>query len=104
MSIEGVIREEASGIAGRQHHRALSLEKEYLAIQGRAEELRVQCDSARAAPDRLLNFQVKIGAEYQCPACWIERDTRAPMVAKPSASKEDIFECVNCGHMIIITY
>jgi predicted RNA-binding Zn-ribbon protein involved in translation (DUF1610 family) len=64
----------------------------------------VQCDSARAAPDRLLNFQVKVGAEYQCPACWIERNTRAPLVVKPSASKEDIFECVNCGHMIIITY
>jgi hypothetical protein len=67
MSIEGVIREEANGIARRQHNRALSLEKEYLAIQGRADELRVQCDSARAAPDRLLNFTVKIGAEYQCP-------------------------------------
>lgn len=104
MSIEGVIQEEAGEIAAREHQRAAHLQQEYLQIQSQADELKAQRDAARAAPERLANFRVKIGGNYQCPACWIMRNTSSPLITKPSDRREDVFECNFCRHTIIITY
>jgi hypothetical protein len=104
MSIEGVIREEASYIASREHKRAANLNEEYLALQAQADDHKAKRDAARAAPERLLSFQAKSDGDYQCPACWIERNAQALLAPKASATKDDIFECVKCGHETIITY
>jgi hypothetical protein len=104
MSIEGVIREEASKIATRVQQSASRLEKEYSELQAKADEIKVKRDKARAAPDRLLNFQVKVGGDYSCPSCWIERNARSTLTPRPSPNGDDIFECAVCGHRTTITY
>jgi hypothetical protein len=84
MSIEDIIRQEASEIAGRQLQRAAHFQDEYLEIQAQADNRRAKRDAARAAPERLANFAVKVGEDYCCPSCWIERNARAALMPKPS--------------------
>jgi hypothetical protein len=104
MSIEGEIRDSAAKIAAQQHQAASGFEKEYLAIQEQAEKLKTKRDNARTASDRLLNFEIKINGDYQCPACWIIRNARAALLPRPSQNRDDIFQCSQCGHKLTITY
>ena len=38
-----------------------------------------ECDTARLAPKRLANYSVKLGADYQCPRCWIDNEARSAL-------------------------
>ncbi len=104
MSIEGIIREEATEIATRLQKEASQFETQYAELQAKAAEIKTKRDFARAAPDRLLNFQIKIGGDYHCPACWIERNALDRLILIPSQSRDEVFKCVTCGHTITITY
>jgi hypothetical protein len=104
MSIGGVLQREAMQLAAAQEQRVAELHKQYLQIQAQAEELRAKRDNARAASERSANFPVKIGGDYCCPTCWVERNSRGALMPKPSGNREDIFECAQCGHTVTITY
>ena len=83
---------------------ATYLSRKAVQTTGASSELRAKRDAARAAPERLLNFQVKIGGDYQCPACWIERNTRSPLCRSRVRTTAISFQCVQCGHTVTITY
>jgi transcription elongation factor Elf1 len=102
MSIEGMILKDAKEIAARQHQRASDFHEQYLKVQAQADDLRAKRDAARAAPERLANFVVKLRGDYQCPACGIERNMQSALIPKPSTTPDDYFECVKCGHMLTI--
>lgn len=108
MSIEGEITQNAREIASRLQAAAMRIHKEYLEAEAEAEavaqQLKAKSDTACTAPKRLTNFSVKIGGDYQCPACWIERNSRSALMPKQSTTKDDVLECGECGHSLTITY
>ena len=97
MSIEEVIREEASKIAAREHSRASHLYEEYKRVQAQAERLKADHDLARSAPDRLLSFQAMVNGDYQCPACWIEQNAGATMLPVPAPPKTTFWNASNAA-------
>jgi len=104
MSTEGIIRQEAREIATQLQRSAPRLEREYADLQAKAAEIKAKRDLARTAADRVFNFAVKRGGDYCCPACWIKRNALGLLMPRPSQTRDDIFECANCGHTIAIAY
>jgi len=103
MSIEGELRQKAAEIAARIQKRASGLKQEYLDLQKLTSEKKAQLDSVNLAGERLTNFKIKIGIDYQCPTCWIERGIQSSFFPVPSAGRNDVFKCQN-GHDFTVTY
>ena len=56
-----------------------------------------QLHAANMATKRLLDFRPMIGADYQCPDCFIKNETRSAMRPIPAGpSGLDLFKCVTC--------
>ena len=97
MSIEQELRRFAREIAARAEQQVAHLENEVLELQQRLAEKKAECDAARGAPKRLSNYDVSLGADYQCPRCWIEHERRSPLRPVPSDVGDiDIFRCRIC--------
>jgi hypothetical protein len=103
MSIESELLRIAQEVVAESQAGSAYAYKAYLDAQARTAQLKAKLDFANLAEDRLANFQAKIGADYQCPRCWIEQNSRAPLLPRRGAEREDIFECRN-GHEISISH
>ncbi|HEV8015845.1 MAG TPA: hypothetical protein VGP48_09945 [Stellaceae bacterium] len=98
MRPETRFREIAEQMAEYASARASQHQRELKEAELRKAEIEAKLRSANAALDRLANFQVKIGADYQCPACWIENETKA--ILRPvggGTDADDFFRCNKCG-------
>jgi hypothetical protein len=102
-SIESELLRMAQEVVAESQAGSAYAYKAYLEAQARTAQLKAKLDFANLAEDRLANFQVKIGADYQCPRCWIERHSRAQLLPRPGGPKEDILECRN-GHTFYIPF
>ena len=96
MSIAEQISEIAAALARDAEQRAKDLQRQLLALEARALAIKTELDAAHLAHDRLANFQIKLGADYQCPRCWIENETRAALIPLPGIAREDVFHCRDC--------
>jgi hypothetical protein len=67
MFIAGELLQIAQDCFKRAINRANALRIEYLETQNRLADLKTKLDLENLAEDRLANFQVKIGGDYQCP-------------------------------------
>jgi hypothetical protein len=58
-----------------------------------------QIDAANLAYERFTQFKPEIGGVLQCPGCWIEYGSHAPLVAVAgiNAGAPDAFRCNGCG-------
>ena len=103
MSVSGTLSELAAEIADNLQQSAVALEPEKLRIQTRLREIEAVGAAARLAHDRLANFQIKIGADYQCPGCWIEHERRSSLSAVGGGTAtEEFFTCHVCHFGIAI--
>jgi DNA-directed RNA polymerase subunit RPC12/RpoP len=91
-------------MAARQEKRAAAFHQEYLEAQSRAEQIRTERDTASAAFERFASYHAQLDGDYCCPRCWIERNATAPLLPKPSSTREDVFECRDCGYRIAIAH
>src|ERR1700730_10131209 len=96
MSISAKIRGVTAALARDAEQRAKDLRRQLLAIEARALAIKTELDAAHLAHDRLANFQIKLGTDYQCPRCWIEHETRAALTPLPGIAREDVFHCRDC--------
>jgi hypothetical protein len=56
-----------------------------------------QQDEASLAGQRLASFQPVIGGTLQCPECWVQYGSLAPLVAVPAAAPgAPPFRCEGC--------
>jgi len=98
MSPEMRIRQLAAETADGLHHQSEALHRELGEIRTRQAQIGLKLDAAKLAQQRLANFQIVIGEEYQCPRCWIERATHASLRPMDgSTDSEDFFRCSGCG-------
>jgi hypothetical protein len=103
MSLEHEILKLAAEIAERLQQRSISLEQEILDLEARITQKEAERDLASRAPKRLANFEVQFRGYYQCPACWIERETRSPLHPRTGADITDTFECSDCRNTFTIS-
>ena len=69
MDLEKTLLEEAQYAVSDVKNRARILEPQLQEIEKLKLEVEAQCQAARLAPKRLLEYKFQIGTQYQCPRC-----------------------------------
>jgi hypothetical protein len=99
MSFADQMREVAVRLAKYAQSRAVALEHELLEVEARKREIEAQLDAAKFAHQRLKDFIPMRAGGFQCPGCWIERETISAL--RPTCGgtdKKDIFKCDTCNY------
>jgi hypothetical protein len=104
MSTERELRRAAQEAAEYAQTFASQLEQEVSDLEMRLAQKKAERDAARLAPKRLADFQVKIGADYQCPHCWMENGIHSPLHGIPGSAREDVFRCRTCGNTFSVSF
>lgn len=94
--------ETAKQIAAELQVRATGLQRELLDVQARAAQIKAEMDAVSGAPERLANYTVEFGGDYQCPRCWIISGTRSPLKAVPGGTTGDLFRCRACNNKFTV--
>ena len=88
----------ASDCALSAKERAAQLDRELTELEIRKGVLETQFKSAVAAANRISNYRPRLGLDYQCPNCWVEKGMMSPMQVMPSGAVADRFRCRLCGN------
>ena len=59
------------------------IEEELLELEEQKATLIARRDAVRLGPQRLLNFEPALGADFQCPRCWIDNEIRSTLSPIP---------------------
>ena len=103
MEIEKALLEEAQYAVSNLKNRARALEPQLQEIEKLKLEMEAECQAARLAPKRLLEYKFKIDTEYQCPHCWINYERRSALRPANSASADrGLMRCENCAAEFVI--
>ena len=97
MDASQVLRDEAEILVLRADNRALYLKVQLEQIQAQRDAIEAERREINHAAKRLLSYQPRIGAEYQCPGCWIDRGKQAPLSSVPGTDRHDILRCDACA-------
>ena len=97
MDASQVLRDEAEILVLRADNRALYLKVQMEQIQAQRDAIEAERREINHAAKRLLSYQPRIGAEYQCPGCWIDRGEQAPLLGVPGTAQHNIMRCDACG-------
>ena len=81
--------------------RAAGLHKEYLDAQELAAQKKAEYEFAANSIERAFNLPLKIGAEYQCVFCGMERGVQAGLRGARTDDGRGVLRCNN-GHDIPI--
>ena len=91
--LETVARE----IARRAQFRLAVLDREEFELDRRKAEIGTQRGNIRDAAQRALYFQPVIGADYQCPRCWVDHKKQSILQPVASQTGHDLFRCQDCN-------
>ena len=100
MDIDRVLLDEAANAVQRLEEGVAVLEAELAAIDQRVAEINAEIKDAKHARTRLLDFRAQIGADFQCPHCWVQNEARSTLEAVPGG--EEILICRTCGSEYLI--
>lgn len=101
MSVEDEINKAADQIARTARIKLQRLEDDIREAENHLARMQDERAEASDAPDRRATFQAKIGNDYQCPKCSIEKGRQAVLSPRPSETSDDKFACTHCGYEII---
>ena len=87
----------ALDLAQALQNKAPGLREQYLAAESHATRLKAECDRASMAPKRLASFKVKVGADYQCPRCFIESERHSALLPLGNG-RSDVLRCKHCHY------
>lgn len=93
MSIAGVLTGIAGDIAQEAKARGAQLKTELEQIEARKAEIEAKLNAIRGLPERLFHYGRHLGADFQCPLCWIEHEKSSRMTPTP----DDSFRCDACN-------
>ncbi len=104
MDLEKTLLEEAQYAVSDLKNRARVLEPQLQEIDKLKLEVEAQCQAARLAPKRLLEYNFQIGTEYQCPRCWIYYERQSALhPADPANPERTIMRCQTCAAEFVIS-
>ena len=89
----------ASDCAEAATRRVPDLARQLAEIEARRAEVATQLSAARDARKRLARYEAKLGADYQCPRCWVGRGSRSPLASFPGKAMEELFRCGLCDEV-----
>ena len=102
MSIENILSEEATYQAERMQGPSPALEAQLREIERSKTDIEAQLDAAKRAHKRLLDYRPRIGVDFQCPRCWIQKEVKSALSPVGGATRDDILRCHTCGLDIYI--
>ena len=107
MDIDRVLLDEAANAVQRLEEGVAVLEAELAAIDQRVAEINAEIKDAKLARTRLLawvmlDFRAQIGADFQCPHCWVQNEARSTLEAVSGTEGEEILICRTCGSEYLI--
>jgi hypothetical protein len=86
----------AREIAEHAQAKISNLDQQLAEIDKQKMQINTEREKASSALKRAANFPVKLGADYLCPACWVDDDVTSTMRPAPSPDRNDIFRCNRC--------
>jgi hypothetical protein len=95
-SIVDEMKRRAQEIAEYAHAKIASLDTQLADIEKQKAAIEAERHMARGALKRAADFPVKRGADYLCPACWVDDNVIATLRPVPSTDRHDIFRCNTC--------
>ena len=96
MEYVGELKALANKAAAGEHAKLALIEKRLTDINDEKASLEARRDLSSTAPQRALDFQPVLGADYQCPTCWIKYERRAALRPITGPPDEDLFRCSSC--------
>ena len=102
MNIAEALAQAADQECVRFERAGLRAEQEMAEVEKQKAKLNSQINTAKLASQRLLNFPIKVGVDYQCPRCWIANETRSALRAIDGDDSRDLMECRACGFVLEI--
>ena len=102
MDIDRVLLDEAANAVQRLEEGVAVLEAKLAAIDQRVAEINAAIKDAKLARTRLLDFRAQIGADFQCPHCWVQNEERSTLEAVSGTDGEEILICRTCGSEYLI--
>ena len=100
------IFEIAEEIVQHMEARRSALQAELAKIEARKREIDLALRATKLGRERLANFQIKIGPDYQCPSCWVRNEQRTTLSAIPSDTKDNLYRCDDrtCDQVVRIVW
>ncbi|MCF8469332.1 MAG: hypothetical protein K9G30_00960 [Parvibaculum sp.] len=102
MSIESAIMQAGLEVANDIQRRIAGFEKKKAQLENELSINQAALNAAQLCHDHFADFQVKVGADYQCPRCWINNESRSTLRPVPSDTDTDILHCPNCQLDVLI--
>ena len=99
---KSLLGQEAIEIANGFRRRKLDLEKEQLDLKLSLAQVKADLEATDHAIYRLGRFSPTLGAEYQCPRCWIAQGVPSSLIPQPRGTKEDCLKCRICSYELSI--
>ena len=99
---KSLLGQAAIEIANGFRRRKLDLEKEQSDLKLSLAQAKAGLEATDLAIYRLGRFSVTLGAEYQCPRCWIAQGVPSSLIPQPGDTKEDWFKCRICNYELSI--
>jgi hypothetical protein len=101
MTPHNQISQLAREIATRLQNQKAAVEAEFQVTQLKLAEIQAKLDAAKVAHNRLANFKVERGADYNCPRCHIMDGADGILSAKnhPVGATDitaNLFRCNKC--------
>jgi hypothetical protein len=100
MNLEDLLVEQARYHADRMYGTRAPLEDEFLGLEKRKSEIEAQLKAIKFAERRILEYRPTLGAVFQCPRCWVQKEIRASLRAMSTGTKDDLLRCDTCGFEI----
>jgi hypothetical protein len=91
------LKQLAVDIAHVAQSRIEQLKKEGEEAEQLKAKAQAELDMANSAASQVATFEPELDGAYQCPYCWVRRDTRSALKSIPSSEGNvDRFRCVAC--------
>ncbi len=65
-------------------------------------EIEARLDAAQLAHKHLLDYRLRIGADFLMSRYWVEKETQSPLNPVGSTTSGDILACHACGRNFFI--
>lgn len=102
MNVRSALAQEAERIVSRLERGMAAFEAELAELESKKAKLQAQLHASNLASDRLLNYPILVGADYQCPSCWIQNEARSKLRPMSGTDTADIMACNVCAFSLTI--
>src|SRR5581483_11602268 len=95
----------AGRIAQNAQSRLAALDQEEAELDARKAEIGAERKEISVAAQRAVEFRPQVGADFQCPRCWVDYERRARLLPVGGGTKaQDYFRRRTCGFEYTVTF